>query len=704
LRLTIKSKLMLMLMSVSLLSAFLVALVAYRSGHAALTASVFDQLTSVRAAKASQIESYLARVHAQVQTLGEDKMIADAMVGFRNAFEDLARESIVPAWDENLDAYYRDEFLPRLEENVEGRPIFESYRPARPETRYLQYQYISSNPNPVGEKQRLVDAGDGSRYSNVHAELHPILRNLAEEFGYYDMFLIDAETGAVVYSVSKETDFATSLRDGPYSNTNFAAVVQRVRETPDKGFVAMIDFAPYRPSYSAPGAFIATPIYNGARPLGILAFQLPVDEINRIMTGDQNWEADGLGETGETYLVGPDYLMRSISRFLIQDPDGYAQALRAAGVPETEVERTLRLGTSILQQQVQTEATRLAMQNRSGTEVVDDYRGVPVLSSFAPLEIPDVSWVVLSEIDVSEAFAPIDAFARDMILAAVILIVVMTVLAMLLAASFVRPIRAVADGARRVGAGETDLRIRSGTHDEVGELADAFNQMVESVAAQQALIQAKSRENEQLLLNILPPAIAQRLRAGEEAIADAHENVTVLFSDLEGFAALSRAISAHDAVALLNELISSFDDAAERHGVEKIKSIGDGYMAACGLSSARLDHAKRSADFALELFAILRRFNNERDLNLDLRVGIHSGPLMAGVIGRNKFLYDLWGETVHIAHRMKDQAKPGEVRVSRAAAGALEGFYVLEPAAREGADESLVLRCPREAGAAEQSA
>lgn len=701
-RLSIKSKLMLMLMGVSLTSAALVAVVAYRSGHKGLTDSAFDRLTSVRAAKANQIESYLQRVNAQVQTLGEDQMIAAAMTRFGNAYRDLEAQTIPPTWDENLDAYYRDEFLPRLRENVEGLPVFESYRPTRPETRYLQYQYISSNDHPVGEKQRLVDAEDGSGYSAVHAELHPILRNLAEEFGYYDMFLVDADTGTVVYSVYKETDFATSLRDGPYSNTNFAAVVQRVRDTPDKGFVAMIDFAPYRPSYSAPAAFIATPIYDGNESLGILAFQLPVDEINRIMTGAENWEADGLGESGETYLVGPDYLMRSISRFLIQDPESYARALRSAGVPAAEVERTLRLGTSILQQEVRTAAAREAMQNRSGTRIVDDYRGVPVLSSFAPLEIPDVSWVILSEIDVAEAFAPIDAFARDMVVASVILIVAMTAFAMLLAAYFVRPIQAVADGARRVGAGDTDFRIYSGTADEVGELAAAFNDMVESVGAQHTEIQAKNRENEQLLMNILPAAIAERLRQGEDTIADTHDSVTVVFTDLEGFTALARSLPAREAIRLLDELISSFDEAAEQHGVEKIKSIGDGYMAACGLSSARLDHAKRGADFALALFPIVRRFNNEHGLSLDLRVGMHSGPLVAGVIGRHYLHYDLWGDTVHIAHDMNELAKPGEVRVSASIADALEGLYLLDPAGTD--DSSFLLRGSREPSSREQSA
>jgi class 3 adenylate cyclase len=681
-RLSIRSKLMMMMLSVSLVSVATVAFLAFRSGERVLTESVFNHLTSVRASKAYQIESYFENVRAQVATLGEDHMIAQATERFRDAFTALDDASIPPAWDESLDAYYRDEFLPRLQENVEGSPVFETYRPGRPATRYLQHQYVTSNPNPVGEKQSLDDAGDASVYSTVHAEYHPVFRRLVEKFGYYDMFLIDAQTGAIVYSVYKETDYATSLRDGPYSNTNLAAVVDAVRSSPDRGLVRMIDFAPYRPSYAAPAAFIATPIYDGHRHVGILAFQLPVDEINRIMTGNQSWERDGLGKSGETYLVGPDSRMRSISRFLIEDPKGYARALRNSGVPESSVERLLSLGTSILQQEVRTPAARNAMHGKSGTRVVDDYRGVPVLSSFAPLQIPDVSWVILSEIDLAEAYAPTDAFFRRMIVSAVVLMLVVTLLAMLFSASFVRPIRALADGARRVAQGETDVQIESGSGDEFGELAHSFNDMVASVRTQNELVEAKSRESEDLLTSILPKPVARRLKAGEESIADAYDSVTVLFSDLVGFTQLSRKVTAEESVSLLNELVSSFDEAADEHGVEKIKTIGDNYMAASGLATSHLDHAKRAVDLALEMLGIVRRFSSERRLDLELRIGLHSGPLVAGVIGRNRFLYDLWGETVSTANRMKSEAEPGEVVVTPAVAEALGGLFTFQPVQR----------------------
>jgi class 3 adenylate cyclase len=680
--LSIKSKLMIMLLGVSVASVVTVAFLAFRTGHQALTASIFDHLTSVRASKAYQIEAYLQRVRSQVETLSEDHMIADTVRRFRESYAALAHSEIPAQWDADLDDYYRNEFLPRVQQNIEGSPIFETYRPTTATTRYLQHEYIAANPNPVGEKHRLDDPGDGSDYSAVHATFQPIFRNLVDEFGYYDMFLIDAETSAIVYSVYKETDYATNLRDGPYSNTNLAAVVQKVRESPDKGFVQMIDFAAYRPSYAAPAAFIAAPIYDGPQLVGILAFQLPVGEINAIMTGNRSWESDGLGRSGETYLVGPDHLMRSVSRFLIEDPDGYARALRASGVPESAIQRLLRLGTSILQQEVRTEASSEAMQGKSATRIVDDYRGVPVLSSYAPLRIPDVSWVILSEIDAEEAYAPIEAFGRRIIISAVVLVLLVTLLAMLLASSFVRPIHALAEAARRVGAGDTDLRLESGSRDELGELADSFNEMVASVRTQAELVEQKSRESEELLLNVLPKTVAKRLKAGEESIADAYENVTVLFSDLVGFTDLSRSLSAKESVSCLNDIISSFDEAATQRGVEKIKTIGDGYMAASGIPTSLLDHAKRAIDLALDMMGIVRRFNNEHGLSLDLRVGLSSGPLVAGIIGRNKFLYDLWGETVNTASRMKSQAVPGEVLVTEAVAAAVKGLYEFEPVRR----------------------
>lgn len=182
----------------------------------------------------------------------------------------------------------------------------------------------------------------------------------------------------------KRTLQQTSRRDRE-RESNLAKLTAAVRQAKGTDYVKIADFESYRPSYGAPAAFIAAPIFNKSEFIGVLAFQLPVDEINNVMTGNRNWRSDGLGETGETYLVGQDYLMRSVSRFLVEDPKGYAKTLRGLGVSENTINKINKYGTSILEQKVQTSAARDALAGRQGTQIINDYRGIPVLSSYAPL-------------------------------------------------------------------------------------------------------------------------------------------------------------------------------------------------------------------------------------------------------------------------------------------------------------------------------
>lgn len=177
-------------------------------------------------------------------------------------------------------------------------------------------------------------------------------------------------------------------------------------------------------------------------------------------------------------------------------------------------------------------------------------------------------------------------------------------------------------------------------------------------------IQAEQLKSEKLLLNVLPKAIAQRLKDGEEAIADNFAEVTVLFADLVGFTSLSSAVAPAELVKLLNEIFSAFDALAARHGLEKIKTIGDAYMAVSGLPAAREDHAEAAARMALDIQTELEQFNRDYRTNLRMRIGLHSGPVIAGIIGRNKFAYDLWGDTVNIASRMESHGIAGTVQVS----------------------------------------
>ncbi len=184
--------------------------------------------------------------------------------------------------------------------------------------------------------------------------------------------------------------------------------------------------------------------------------------------------------------------------------------------------------------------------------------------------------------------------------------------------------------------------------------------------------------SEGLLLNILPAPISARLKETRESIADGFAEVTVLFADIVGFTELSQKLTPAELVDMLNRTFSSFDDLAERIGVEKIKTIGDCYMVAAGLPEKHPDHASRVADMALGMRDALERINIEGGYSLRLRIGLHTGPVVAGVIGKRKFIYDLWGDTVNTASRMESSGAPGEIQVTKEVFALLDGAFELE--------------------------
>lgn len=197
---SIKSKLIVMLLAVSGISVLVTTYLGYQSGQSNLTDRVFSQLTSVRASKAYQIEAYFKNIRNHTETLSEDPSVIAAMQEFTRAYQQLESATVPAEYNQKTVAYYRDEFLPRLAKNQVGSPVLESYLPAYEAARYLQYHYIAANSNSVGKKHLLNAANDGSEYSQIHQRYHPTFRRIIEKFGYYDMFLIDPQ-GTIVYTV-----------------------------------------------------------------------------------------------------------------------------------------------------------------------------------------------------------------------------------------------------------------------------------------------------------------------------------------------------------------------------------------------------------------------------------------------------------------------------------------------------------------------
>ncbi len=200
----------------------------------------------------------------------------------------------------------------------------------------------------------------------------------------------------------------------------------------------------------------------------------------------------------------------------------------------------------------------------------------------------------------------------------------------------------------------------------------------EALATQAAELARAREKSERLLLNILPGAVATQLKDGAATIAEAHEDVTVLFVDICGFTRLSDGSGAAEVVQMLNQVFSAFDALVELHRVEKIKTIGDAYMVAAGLPEPRSDHARAIADLALDMLAVIRGLCDPAGAPLQVRIGAHCGPVIAGVIGRKKFIYDLWGDTVNTASRMESHGEPGSIQITEALARRLGAAYRCE--------------------------
>lgn len=435
---SLKQKLLFSLVLAGLLPLLTISVVIDIQAGNALKTQAFNQLISVRDIKKQQIEQYLIEINHQIETLSKSAMIIDAAKGFSFGFKmlpvQLSGEVNVDDAQSQLAGYYQNDFANQYQAQTGKAVTGEKLVPKQANEVLAQFTYIQRNSNPLGEKHKLNSVEDGTTYDNLHKRYHPIIRDYLEKFGYYDIFLVEPESGSIVYSVFKELDFATSLRTGPYSNTNFAQVFKQAAAATDPNSIFITDFEPYTPSYEAPASFIASPVYEDEKKVGVLIFQMPVDRINQIMG-----QRSGLGETGETYMIGDDFLMRSQSHF--------------------------DEANSILRTKVETTSAKAVVADQTGTDIIVDIHGDSVLSVYAPLSIEGLHWGILAEVKEDEAFAAISTLHWITSVVAIVVACVLLVLALLFARSVYRQLggdpRDIEEIAGHIADGNLDIQTSS---------------------------------------------------------------------------------------------------------------------------------------------------------------------------------------------------------------------------------------------------
>jgi class 3 adenylate cyclase len=647
-----------MLLVTSICSALVVGIVGYQSGKDSLQNAAFNQLTQVRESRTREIGSFFDQLKNSMVLYTRGATAIQAVQGFTAGFDELQSAAITPAQNTALTDYYQNVFIKGLEGNTGNTSDPAGFMPTSPAQKYLQANYTAPY-STFAEAIKVDDAGDGSAWSATHAEYHDYFRELTQRFAFEDALLLDTR-GNVVYSAYSGADLGTNIETGPYRDSNLADAYTSALASNAVDYAGLTDFGRYQPSYGVPTAWAVSPLGSNGVVSGVLALQLPLAAINDLMTGSQGWEEEGLGETGETYLAGPDETMRSVSRMVLQDPERYRTLSIAAGEDPTVAAKAASVKGTVLLQDTRTTAVQNALRGQTGTIIGPDYLGQEALIAYAPLEIEGLRWVIVAKISTSEAFQPVADFSRNMVLATAAMIFLVCLASLILAQVFVRPVRRLVTGVRQVAAGDLTVQVPVRSKDEFGDLGGAFNDMSRTLRTKQDLLDEQQAENDRLLLTLMPEAVARRYRTGEETISQDHQDVSVVFADIVGFEALTAAQSSAQSLALLNDLVRSFDEAAARLGVEKIRTLRTGYLASCGLTVPRVDHSRRAVEFAIEMHNIITRFNLKGGTNLSLRAGVDTGTVTSGLVGRSTVVYDMWGDAVNLANQIQGLAgRPG---------------------------------------------
>ncbi|MGI9621913.1 MAG: adenylate/guanylate cyclase domain-containing protein [Acidimicrobiales bacterium] len=667
---SVATRLALTVLVVSIASFIITAIVAVTGAQGSGDELVRDRIPALRTAKAGEIEQFFMNQRNAVGQLALSPTVFEGTQAFAAAHNELASTlevADVAEAEARLDDFYAAEFVPALEA-VRSSPVTSSTFSLEDDLAgtYLQDLYLASNPFDTEDHALLVDANDGSAWTDAHRELHPWMRRVVARYGFVDLFLVEPEGGVVVYSTLKEVDFATSLSTGPYSATSLGGLVGRALREGSPGDVFIADHSQYPPSLDAPSIFYAAPLFDGDELVGALAVQVDSAGINSIMS--REWRAGRLGETGEIYLVGPDRRMRSDARLFVEEPDTFLAHVEATEeVSDEDIAGMSAQDTTVLFYPVTTESVEAAFAIDDGVIEIEHLQE-EVYSAYEPLGVQGLDWVIIAEQSRSEVLDPVDAFRTESLVLVAVFVTVLTFVAVLWSSAFVAPVRSITAAVGRFRDGQTDTKVPSHGVQEFRDLGADFDQMIQTLTERQAEIAQAAAEKRSLLSRLLPPSAARAVAEGDRTMLDVAPQASVAVVVVAGLDDLARARSATSNRDLMHELVNQLDRAAESRGLERVKVVGDTYFGVCGLDHAYLDHAPRALAFAVNARDIVRALGESVGHPLDVSAGLDSGTVTVGLTGATRLVYDLWGDTVNTAYRLARLAGPGELIASDATA------------------------------------
>jgi methyl-accepting chemotaxis protein len=422
-KLKISHKMMLLAVGTALMTGAVGALVSALRSSNALVASAEQNLVALTGSRKDSLSRYLDSIKEDIGILSTNQTVHEAFSALSAAYAEIPTDPVAS----------------------------------------LHKLYIKDNPNPTGQKEKLDAAPDGSTYSKVHAQYHPWIRSFLQARSYYDIFLINKK-GDVVYTVFKEPDFATNVVNGPWKDSGLGKVFSDAFKS-GGGETYYQDFAEYAPSNNVPAAFVGKAIKDSkGNPIAVVVFQMPIERINNIMKN-----TIGMGESGETYIVGTNKLMLSDSRFSKE--------------------------STLLKQKVDTPTVAGALNGKEGVSLIKDYHGANVYSAFSPLEYLGSKFAIIGEMGESEVLKPVHALYRDMLIASLIIILVVSAIGFFLSRKITMPLNNLLEKMGLLEKGDKSFEVTYQNRvDEIGDIARALESFKQSAIEQDKMMEESKFE------------------------------------------------------------------------------------------------------------------------------------------------------------------------------------------------------------------
>ncbi len=449
---------------------------------------VRTQLVSLRDTKRQQVRDDLEERVKSLQVLAGQRSTIDAFKQFKGSFysagKELAKtvdaEVAKKGITDYVGLYFGTEYAKR---NPQAAPPLTAALAALDNNQsILQSVFVVDNPNPLGLKDQMDAPAVDFTYGRVHAQYHPSFERAQKLSGYYDIFMIDAETDAVIYTVFKELDFASTLAgNGISAKTKLAEAYQKVKAAkPDATYLS--DFATYLASYDDQAAFAAVPLYDGPKQIGVLAMQYPIDKLTDTLNANKAWKSMGLGDSGDVFLVGPDKLMRTNARYALEDKAAFFTQMgdRIDAKTKAQIDKK---NTTVGLVKIDNDSTQPALEGKEGVVDYIDYRGIASIGAYAPLKVQGLNWAIVAKINEAEANQPISDLNQSSLLRALLIAVAVVVLAGIAVTIFLRqflsPISRLSDTVKAVAGGDSTARSQLVEQDEIGNLGRAFDTLLD---------------------------------------------------------------------------------------------------------------------------------------------------------------------------------------------------------------------------------